>query len=196
MSSSIDPTSDAAWWRSSQEEEAMTLMDLHALAILWCPVDARWTHLMDRTHGWGHAHEIGHALIESRWRWKLSSYGHCQLAFCECGPTQPCSVAECAAMYISQSLLTTAGYPELAAQEIEDTTDYALLDEVHFKRAKTLLKRKHLWPVPRTRRSLEAALKAKLGKPRGEAVVPQSVQRARGRSVALSLFENLLLNLR
>ena len=144
----------------------MTLDDLYQLAVIWCPKKARWKHLLENVEDWGCAHELAHALIEPSFRWKMHSYGRCSIGFCEHHLDQ-CDTYEAAAMYISRTLLVAVGQPQLAEREVQNTNDYDLIDLVHFTRAKALLKRKGLWPVPRTKRSLEAALKRRLRIPRG-----------------------------
>lgn len=146
--------------------EPLTLPYLYKLAIEWCPVDARWPHLFEDELSWGPAHELGHALIEPRWRWEFFGYTRCNLYRCHCG-RDLCTVYEAAAMTISGRILDSMGEGGLADNEIDNTVDYDTIERSHFERAKTLLRRKRLWPVPRTRASLESALRRRLGKPRG-----------------------------
>jgi hypothetical protein len=94
-------------------------------------------------------------------------------------------------MLISHRLLRAAGYEHLADREYNETSDIDLVDGVHTERAKALLRRKKLWPVPRTLPSLERALQRRLGKPRGRK--QPRVQKIRG-SVGLSMFQNMLFN--
>lgn len=145
----------------------MTLRDLYDLAILWCPRKARWEHLIDRVNSWGPAHELGHALIETRDRWSKPDYGRCALAFC-IHHAKRCDTHEMAAMGISCQLLRAAGHEEMVYAEHRATIDIELVDPIHIDRGKKLLRKKGLWPVPKTRRSLEAALKRRLGIPRGD----------------------------
>lgn len=168
----------------------MTLYDLWQLANQWCPKKASWDHLLEAQSSWGPAHELGHALIETSDRWGKESYGHCAIAFCEC-PRHLCDTYEIAAMRISSRLLAACGHPRLAHQEFNETSDIDLVDPIHEGRATALLRRKKLWPVPRTLPALERALKRRLGKPRGRK--SPRVQKIRG-SVGLSMFQNLLFN--
>lgn len=152
----------------------MTLNDLLRLAITWCPTDARRDDLLTKAHCWAPAHELAHALIEPKWRWEYDYYKRCSLGFCECGGYRDeCTVYEAAAMLISHRFVTFAGAPELVDKEIQNTFDYDRIEKHHFERAKALLRRKKLWPVPRTTRSLERALKRRLGKSQGGPVLPQ-----------------------
>lgn len=166
----------------------MTLHDLWLLANQWCPKRASWDHLLEAQGSWGPAHELGHALIETSDRWFKRDYGHCALAFCQCH-LDLCDTYEVAAMYISHRLLRAAKHEYLADREYNETSDIDLVDEVHTERAKALLRRKKLWPVPRTKRGLEAALKRRLGKPRGRKL--PRVPRIRG-SVGLAMFQGLV----
>jgi hypothetical protein len=170
----------------------VTLEDLYELANLWCPKKARWAHLLEHADTWGPAHELGHALIETSDRWRKESYGHCAIAFCEC-PRHLCDTYEIAAMRISSRLLAACGHPGLAHQEFDETSDIDLVDPIHEKRATALLRRKKLWPVPRTRRTLEAALVRRLGKPQGSKPKPPKPPSIRG-SVGLGMFAHLLFN--
>jgi hypothetical protein len=187
----VTKASNARHATDASSTSRLTLQDLWRLANLWCPKPARWTHLLDEPNSWGPAHELGHALIEPRWRWKFRNYERCPLGFCQCNKANPCNAYEAAAMYISRTLLRAVGHEFIADREIEETTDYDYLEPADFKRAKALLKRKKLWPVPRTRKALEAALKHRLGKPRGRK--QPRVQKIRG-SVGLAMFQNLLFN--
>lgn len=138
--------------------DALTLDILWTAAIEWCPFRARWEHLLERPISWGPAHELGHALIEPADRRDLENYGACSLGFCGCEDDR-CDVHEIAAMTISSRLLTYVGRPDLVLREIEDTTDYDLLDIPFYRgRARALLRELGLWPVPYTVRRLEAAL--------------------------------------
>lgn len=140
---------------------SLTLRVLWALANEWCPRDASWTHLLDYWDSWGPSHEIGHALIEPYERQGQGDYGRCTTGFCRCD--DECDVYEIAAMLVSKALVTAAGHPELADKEIEDTTDYDLAaSPQNYRRARALLRKKKLWPVPKTREALEAALKRNL----------------------------------
>lgn len=167
----------------------LSLDVLYELALEWCPTKARWNHLLDGPKTWGPAHELGHALIEARWRWDIEGYDHCALGCCHCTKWGYCTVYEAAAMYISRGLLVAAGQAFLAEREINDTHDYDYIEPYHFKRARNLLRRKKLWPVPRSRRSLEAALKRRLGKPRGGPLVPKKPRRAPPSLTLLMLAE-------
>lgn len=149
----------------------MTLNDLLALAIEWCPADARWDHMLDKARSWGASHELAHALIEPAWRWTDNNYQRCPLGFCACS-REECTVYEAAAMMISHRLVAAAGAPQLTENEIQNTPDYDLIYDEHWQRAKALLKRKKLWPVPRTKRSLERALRRRLRSPQGGPVPP------------------------
>jgi hypothetical protein len=166
----------------------LTLLDLWRLAVEWCPKKARWPHLIDDHESWGPAHELGHALIEARVRWNQNDYGHCPLAMCNCR-RELCDTYEVAAMLISHALLRATGNEFMSEREYADTTDIDLVDPVHNQRAKALLRKKGLWPVPRTKRSLEAALRRRLGKPRGSK--PRSPP---GGGMALRMLTNILLN--
>lgn len=142
----------------------MSLRDLWSIANEWCPRSASWTHLLDYWDSWGPSHEIGHALIEPRERHVLDSYGRCSTGFCRCDDDD-CDVIEIAAMLISGKLVAYAGRPELADKEANDTTYYDLAaTPANFRRARALLRKKKLWPVPRTKKALEAALKRNLGR--------------------------------
>lgn len=70
-------------------------------------------------------------------------------------------------MRISEALLKAAGRPDLVEEEVQATSDYDFIMDTSWRRSKALLERKKLWPVPRTRKALEAALKRRLGRPRG-----------------------------
>jgi len=171
----------------------LTLLDLWRLAVEWCPKKARWPHLIDEHNSWGPAHELGHALIEPSDRWDKHDYGRCALAFCRC-KAERCDTHEVAAMLISRALLRAAGNEFMSEREYNETSDIDLVQPIHEARAKALLRRKRLWPVPRTRRTLEAALKRRLGRPRGSKPSKQPpVPRLRG-SVGLGMFANLLFN--
>jgi hypothetical protein len=146
--------------------------------------------LLEDKNSWGPAHELGHALIEPSRGWKEYDYGRCALAFCN-HRGQRCDTYEVAAMLISHALLRASGNAFMSEREYNETSDVDLVDPVHDKRAKALLRRKGLWPVPRTRRALEAALKRRLGKPRGRK--QPRVQTIRG-SVGLAMFQNMLFN--
>ena len=146
--------------------KTLTLHILRRLANEWCPTKATWVHLLDDTEYWGPAHELGHALIETPDRWKKLDYGRCALGFCQCG-SERCDVYEAAAMRISAALVKAAGQPELSEREIIDTGGYDRMTDTSRRRSIPLLKRKGLWPVPVSERSLKAALKRRLGKPRG-----------------------------
>jgi hypothetical protein len=151
----------------------VTLADLHELAIAWCPLEARREDLLRIERDWAPAHELAHALIEPRWRWERGYYARCSLGFCECGGHRDeCTVYEAAAMMISHRLVQAAGAPDLADKEVQNTNDYDMIDDHHWEQAKALLKRRTLWPVPRTRRSLERALKRRLRIPRGGPLPP------------------------
>lgn len=164
----------------------MNLSYLYDLSILWCPKVARWLHLIDdHQDAGGPAHELGHALIEPRERWRRRDYGRCSLSSCVCRD-ELCRVYEAAAMRISSALLRAAGRPELVGAEIESTSDYDLIEPSHFAHARVLLKKKGLWPVPRTKRSLESALARRLGRPRGSARRPPP-RRVQG-SVAMAML--------
>lgn len=175
---------------SAGVESSLSLEMLYQLAVEWCPKKARWSHLLVTIASWGPAHELGHALIETPDRWNKQDYGHCPIAFCKCR-YDLCDTYEIAAMRISSRLLAAAGHPRLAHQEYDETSDIDLVDPIHEGRATALLRRKKLWPVPRTKRTLEAALKRRLGRPRGSKSQP--LRRVRG-SVALGMFQNLLFN--
>lgn len=150
--------------RAATGGSSMSLRDLWSIANEWCPRKAAWTHLLDYWDSWGPSHEIGHALIEPRENRSKDSYGRCAPGFCE-HEDEECDIYEIAAMMISSRLVTAAGHPNLANREINDTTDYDLIATPrNFRRARALLKRKKLWPVPRTRRALERALQARLGR--------------------------------
>jgi hypothetical protein len=168
----------------------VTLHDLWQLANQWCPKKASWDHLLEAQSSWGPAHELGHALIEPPSGWHKHDYGRCALAFC-IHRGHRCYTYEVAAMLISHRLLRAAGYEHLADREYNETSDIDLVDGVHTERAKALLRRKKLWPVPRTLPSLERALQRRLGKPRGRK--QPRVQKIRG-SVGLSMFQNMLFN--
>ena len=172
----------------------LNLQILWQLANLWCPKPARWKHLLDTSDSWGPAHELGHALLEPRWRWKFKNYERCPLGFCTCNKLHPCNAYEAAAMYVSRALLRATGNEFIADREINETTDYDYLEPADFKRAKALLRRKKLWPIPRTRRTLEVALKRRLGKPRGRRALPTQQPPAPRGSTALGMFQNLLFN--
>lgn len=150
-------------WKSP---DRMTLDDLYELALAWCPKRARWERLITSAHDWGSAHELGHALIEVPWRRRHANYKRCSLGFCTCR-ADSCDTHEIAAMMVSRRLLRATGNERLYEDEVKYTSDLDLVDVVHIKRARRLLRSKGLCPVPRTRKSLEAALKRRLGKPRG-----------------------------
>lgn len=145
---------------------SLTLTDLWVAANLWCPKKAAWTHLLDDLGDWGPAHELGHALIEPSRRWELRDYGRCPVGSCH-HRGKECDVYEVAAMRVSHALVCAAGRPDLVGREVESTIDYDLIEGTCWLRGKALLERKRLWPVPRTRRSLEVALRRRLGRPRG-----------------------------
>lgn len=143
----------------------MTLEDLHNLAVLWCPKKARWDNIFVVDH-WGPAHELGHALIETRDRWKKESYGRCSLSSCKCY-LQRCVVYEAAAMTISRGLLKNVGREDLADDELQATDDYDFIEEEHYRRAMRLLRDKNVWPMPKKLPQLERLLRVRLVKPRG-----------------------------
>jgi hypothetical protein len=165
----------------------VTLEDIWVLANLWCPKRARWAPVLRSKYFWGSAHEIGHALIEPRSKWKIGSYGHpCSIGFCRC-KNEKCNVYEAAAMYISQSLLVAAKRPDIADDEIQATNDYDCITEENWRGGKALLRKLKLWPVPRSKKGLEAALKRRLGSPQGSKRKPQET-----RVSPLGMFANLL----
>lgn len=179
---------------AAASSSSLTLMDLWALANEWCPKKASWTYLLDNA-SWGCAHELGHALIEPAHRWVQRNYGRCSIGHCRCRG-EACDVHEAAAMRISAALLAAVGRLDLVDAEVEATNDYDLIIEESWRRSKALLKRKKLWPVPRTRRSLEAALRRRLGRPRGRRQRPSAnppVPKTRG-SAAMGMFANMLYN--
>ncbi len=142
----------------------MTLEDIWKLANTWCPSKA-WAHLLEDPDSWGPSHELGHLLIEPAWRRDKYDYGRCAPGFCQCRGEE-CDIAEIAAMLISHRLVEICGHPELADAEIQQTSDYDLISTPHnFRRARALLRRKRLWPVPRSVRGLEALLKRRVGRP-------------------------------
>lgn len=188
----VTKVSNATSATGASSTSRLTLYDLHQLAIEWCPTKARWAHLLKQAGTWGPAHELGHALIETSDRWRKHNYGRCALAFCHCH-LQQCDTYEVAAMRISSRLLAACGHPRLAHQEFDETSDIDIVDPIHEGRATALLRRKKLWPVPRSRRTLEIALARRLGRPRGSRPKSPSLPRARG-SVALGLVQNLLFN--
>ena len=149
----------------------LTLGEVHRLAVDWCPLAAREPRFLADVEGWGPAHEIGHALFEPRDRRSSPKYDSCALAYCEC-EREHCNVAEVAAMTVSAALLRACGRPDLIEREIKNTVDYDLLEPRHFAAARAAMRRKKLWPIPRTRSSLEAALRRRLGRPRGGALPP------------------------
>ena len=172
---------------------SLTLRDLWVIANEWCPLKARWPHLLESEKSWGPAHELGHALIETRDRWDKHDYGRCALAFCHCKAAR-CDTHEIAAMLISHALLRATGNAFMSEREYNETSDIDLVQPIHEARAKALLRRKKLWPVPRTRKTLEAALRRRLGRPRGSKPPKRPpVPRLRG-SVGLGMFANLLFN--
>lgn len=168
----------------------MSLRDLWNIANEWCPRKAAWTNLLDYWDSWGPSHEIGHALIEPRKRRNKDSYGRCAPGFCE-HEDDECDVFEVAAMMISRRLVTVAGHPNLANREVNDTNDYDLIATPrNFRRARALLKRKKLWPVPRTKAALERALQQRCGRR-----IPVAKRRKRAKRTPfapLSMFANLL----
>lgn len=141
----------------------LTLERIHELALRWGR-SATWERLLETANSWGPAHELAHMLIEPQWRHDETDYGRCGIYFCSCRGNA-CTVAEAAAMMISHRLVTTAGREDLVQAEIEATTDYDLIDASDFRRGKALLKRKGLWPVPRTVEAIERALRRRLRHP-------------------------------
>lgn len=161
----------------------ITLQAIHTLALAFCPREARWQHLLERSDSWGPAHELGHALVEPANRRDLEHYGGCAAGFCHC-PGARCDVHEIAAMMISARLVRRAGHPELAAREIDDTEGYNLIDTPwHRERAKRRLRRLRLWPVPYTLPMLETALRRRGLKPAVGMDAGGRVQRSRSRMV-------------
>lgn len=141
----------------------MSLRDLWSIANAWCPRSASWTHLLDYWDSWGPSHEIGHALIEPRERQGEDSYGRCAPGVC--AHDGECDVHEIAAMLVSGALVRAAGHADLADREVQDTEDYDLIfTPRNYRRARALLRKKKLWPVPKTKAALEAALKRNLGR--------------------------------
>jgi len=106
---------------------------------------------------WGPAHELGHVLVagddDGRYHF---AYGLCGIETCDC-TNEWCLVVECASMIISRALLTAAGYPDVAELEHRQTEGVEFV-VLHRRRARALLKRIGLWPVPVTILDLESAL--------------------------------------
>jgi hypothetical protein len=138
----------------------LTLDDIYLLALSWVPRRAWWSHLLlGGAEHWGPAHELAHALIEEPWRRRRRTYALCDFNKCTCRG-QMCEVHEIAAMAISRRLLSATGNPRLANREYNDTGyGWIIDDSVLNQRALALLKRKGLWPVPRSRSALEAQLR-------------------------------------
>src|SRR6185295_5958626 len=140
--------------------DRITLDKLRRLALRWCPPEARWDSLIARTRrrSWGPAHELGHALIEPVERWSMPDYGRCSTGFCRCVGGE-CDVVERAAMLISSRLVAYAGYPDLAIDERTSTDGYDLIASPYYeRRAKRMLVKLGLWPVPYTMSRLTSAL--------------------------------------
>ena len=137
----------------------MTLDDLYKLALSWVPRKAWWPHLLEDPNHWGPAHELGHALIEEPWRRHKRAYGLCDLGDCKCRG-RVCEAHEVAAMVISRRLLDATGNIHLSNREFNDTGYSWIIDDLtNVRRARALLRKKKLWPVPRSRRALEALLR-------------------------------------
>ena len=137
----------------------MRLEDIYELALSWVPRRAWWPHLLENAEHWGPAHELGHALVEEPWRRRKRAYGLHDFDKCTCRG-QTCEVHEIAAMIISRHLLVSAKHTSLANREYNDTGYGWIIDDPTLnRRARALLKRKGLWPIPRSRSGLEALLR-------------------------------------
>lgn len=145
----------------------LTLPDLHALALRWCPRPARWSHLLRARHiAWGPAHEIAHALLSLPAERRLADYGMCSAGFC-CCPGDRCDIVETAAIKVSARLLVAAGRPDAVQLEADATEGYAdLMTPWHVRRAHWLLGRRglRLGTLPRTRAELERLLERRVGR--------------------------------
>jgi hypothetical protein len=179
--------------KSKTKEPSITLRDLWSLANEWVPRKACWKHLLDYWNNWGPAHELGHALLEPAERRSKRSYGRCAPGACQ-HEDDECGVAEIAAMMISAQLVTAAGHPALAEREVQGTTDYDVIaTPANYRRARKLLKQRKLWLLPRTKATLERALRARLGRR-----VPVAQRKKRAKRFPwspVSLFANMLFNL-
>ena len=178
--------------KQKRQAASVSLRDLWALANEWVPRKAAWTHLLDYWDNWGPSHELGHALIEPAERRRHPSYGRCEPGSCK-HDDEECDVVEIAVMLISARLVTAAGHEALADREVQGTTDYDLIATPrNFRRARALLKRKKLWPVPLTKVALEGALRTRLKRR-----VPVAARRKRAKRTpwsSMTMFANLLFN--
>lgn len=144
----------------------LTLSDLHALALRYCPRPARWDRLLRVRPpiAWGPSHEIAHALLSQPAERRLADYGMCSAGFCRCYGDR-CDVVEVAAIKISARLFVAAGRPDAVRIEAEATEGYAeLVTPWYVRRAHGLLGRRglRLRTLPRTRAGLERLLERRL----------------------------------
>lgn len=140
------------------KRQAITLHEIYRLARQHAPLAARRERFVARDFGWGPAHELAHALLSTRRERSVEDYGMCDFGGCTCDRAR-CMVIEVAAMTISHALVRAAGWPDLVYAERSSSPRIdATFGRVLRRRARALLQKRGLWPIPATSARLRAAI--------------------------------------